>query len=101
MGWLATLFLIYGSYLVGDKNRNGFLFLCAGNLGWAYVGFVRELQWDLIIVSLVFVAVASFNYWKWSRDVALTLFNYEAISGLPRAKKQRISNSHSTNGRHS
>jgi hypothetical protein len=72
MGWLATIIMLWGSYWVGEKRKAGFLCQITGNLLWAWVGVTRGLQWDLIVVSLAFVALYVRNYvvwWKYDRKV--------------------------------
>ena len=65
MGWLATIIMLYGSLLVGEKKKTGFLCQITGNVLWAYVGLTRGGQIDLIVVSLAFVALYIRNYIMW------------------------------------
>lgn len=71
MGWAATIITLFGSYLVGEKCKGGFICQIVGNTLWAIVGVTRGMQFDLIFVSLAFVALYVRNYWKWhSQDTA-------------------------------
>ena len=65
MGWVATAIMLYGSYLVGEKNKVGFVCQITGNLLWAYVGVTRDCQLDLIVVSLAFCVLYIRNYFVW------------------------------------
>lgn len=67
IGWIATAVLLYGSWLVGERRKVGFLCQLTGNAMWAYVGFTRGPQVDLIVVSLAFVALYLRNYFVWRR----------------------------------
>lgn len=65
MGWVATAVTLFGSYLVGEKYKGGFLCQIIGNTLWAIVGIMRGPQYDLIFVSLAFVALYVRNYFVW------------------------------------
>ncbi len=65
MGWAATFITLFGSYLVGEKSKRGFVCQIVGNLLWAAVGVTRGMQLDLIFVSLAFVALYIRNYFVW------------------------------------
>lgn len=67
-GWAATFITLYGSWLVGEKSKVGFLCQILGNSLWATVGYIRGPQYDLIFVSLAFVALYIRNYIKWTRE---------------------------------
>lgn len=67
MGWIATAIMLYGSFLVGEKNKTGFLCQITGNVLWAYVGLTRGMQVDLIVVSLAFCALYCHNFAKWCK----------------------------------
>lgn len=68
MGWIATFITLYGSWLVGEKSKKGFVCQIVGNTLWAAVGIVRGMQADLIFVSLCFVVLYVRNYTKWTRE---------------------------------
>jgi hypothetical protein len=65
MGWIATGIMLYGSFLVGNKSKQGFLLQIVGNALWAVVGATRGPQLDLIIVSLAFVGLYVRNFILW------------------------------------
>ena len=68
MGWFATAAMLWGSFLVGEKRKAGFLLQITGNLLWATVGVTRGFQLDLVVVSLAFSALYVHNYLKWCRE---------------------------------
>lgn len=68
MGWLATFVTLYGSWLVGERSKKGFVCQIVGNTLWALVGVYRGMQYDLIFVSLCFVVLYVRNYAKWTRE---------------------------------
>ena len=66
LGWISTAVMLFGCWMVGRKNHYGFLLQLAGNLGWAFVGVIRGMQWDLIFVSVLFVAMYIYNFARWT-----------------------------------
>jgi hypothetical protein len=68
MGWLATAIMLYGSFLVGERNKIGFLCQIMGNAMWGVVGLTRGFQLDLVVVSLAFCILYIRNYRKWCRE---------------------------------
>ena len=53
--WLATVSGLTGVYLIGSKNRFGFLIMMVASLSWLAVGFMIE-SLALIVGSAVFFA---------------------------------------------
>ena len=74
-GWAATFITLYGSWLVGEKSKRGFLCQIVGNTLWALVGVCRGMQYDLIFVSLAFVVLYVRNYAKWTKEEKAKLQN--------------------------
>jgi hypothetical protein len=68
MGWIATAIMLYGSFLIGEKNKTGFLCQITGNSLWAIIGIQRGMQLDLITISVAFVALYVRNYRLWHRN---------------------------------
>jgi hypothetical protein len=66
VGWLGTLYLILGSYLLGRRIACGWLVNIAGQVCWMIAGFQRG-TWDLIAVNLAFTALAFYNYFVWRK----------------------------------
>lgn len=68
MGWIASIIMLYGSMLVGDRNRFGFLCQITGNCLWGIVGFTRPEgpDWALIFVSFAFVLLYVRNFTLWT-----------------------------------
>ena len=57
---------LLGAWLVGNKNKCGFLFLLAGCFFWLAVGMNSELP-GLAITGVVFALINIRNYRKWSK----------------------------------
>ncbi len=66
MGWIASLFLLVGLIVTGRKRWWGWGITILGELLWAVVGAHRG-EADLVVICLVFAAVAGWNLYDWWR----------------------------------
>ena len=67
--WLATVCGLTGVYLIGSKNRYGFLIMMIASLSWMTVGFLIG-SLALILGSAVFFGLHVRGWMKWRRDSA-------------------------------
>ncbi len=65
--WLATIAGLSGVYLIGSKNRYGFLVMMLASLSWMSVGFLIG-SFALILGSVVFFSLHVRGYLAWRRD---------------------------------
>ena len=66
--WLATVCGLTGVYLIGSKNRYGFLVMMLASLSWMTVGFLIG-SLALILGSTVFFGLHFRGWINWRRDV--------------------------------
>lgn len=66
MGWIGTVFLLIGSYLIGKKTRWGFALTFCGNIIWGVTGY-RLDAYDLIATNVIFGCLAIWNFIQWSK----------------------------------
>lgn len=66
MGWLANAFILAGMYLIGEKNRHGFLCSIAGETIWTFRAWQSGMI-DLALICGIFCCVALYNWQKWGR----------------------------------
>ncbi len=66
--WLATVCGLTGVYLIGSKNKYGFLVMMVASLSWMSVGFMIG-SLALILGSGVFFALHLRGWLKWRSDV--------------------------------
>jgi nicotinamide riboside transporter PnuC len=65
--WLATMAGLTGVYLLGSKNRYGFLVMMVASLSWLTVGiFIGSLP--LMLGSVVFFSLHVRGWLKWKRE---------------------------------
>lgn len=66
MGWVGNLFIWYGLFRVGSKQRSAFLWTILGETIWVFYAAWWG-WWDLAISCLVFITLAAHNYRQWGR----------------------------------
>ena len=76
--WIACILELSGAWLVGNKNKYGFLLLIVGSVFWFIAGASSEL-FGLMLVSIFFALINIRNYIKWckngSRDKSISKGN--------------------------
>ena len=63
MGHFGNIFLIIGSFMIGEKVPQAFLLIFLGELFWLSRGLLTK-QLDVIIICVVFAVLALVNYYK-------------------------------------
>ena len=69
MSWIAGIFELLGTWIVGNKNKWGFIFNIVGNVFWIYIGikFFKN-SGGLLIVSPVALFINIRNFRKWKKE---------------------------------
>jgi len=65
LDWIAMLLTFSAIYLLGNKTRNGFLVMMAGNVCWSVIG-VWALSYGMLLANLGFLAMNVRGYLKWA-----------------------------------
>ena len=65
--WLATVCGLTGVYLIGSKNRIGFLVMMGASLSWMTVGFLIQ-SLALILGSAVFFGLHVRGWINWRKS---------------------------------
>ena len=65
--WLATVAGLTGVYLIGSKNKYGFLVMMIASISWMTVGFMIQ-SLALILGSVVFFSLHVRGWVRWRRD---------------------------------
>ena len=66
MDWIAGVFELLGAWLVGNKNRFGFVFNLIGCLVWVYVAIYMGV-FGLLVVVIPAIAVNIRNFIIWGK----------------------------------
>ena len=65
--WVATVAGLTGVYLIGNKNKFGFLIMMVASLSWMTVGFMIG-SLALILGSTVFFSLHVRGWIKWKKE---------------------------------
>lgn len=65
--WVGTVALLYGLYLIGRKDKRGFLVSAVGCAIWLLWGILHGV-WSLSTVNIIFVVMNTVNYYKWGKS---------------------------------
>ena len=65
--WIATIAGLTGVYLIGNKNKFGFLIMMIASLSWMAVGFMIG-SLALILGSAVFFSLHVRGWFKWRKE---------------------------------
>lgn len=68
LDWIAGIFELLGIYIVGNKNKIGFLFAIACNILWVIYVLINKTTYGLLPVVLSAFIINIRNYRKWSKD---------------------------------
>jgi nicotinamide riboside transporter PnuC len=64
--WLATICGLTGVYLLGNKNKKGFLIFMLASLSWIIVGVLIG-SYAIMIGSSIFFVVHLRGWFNWSK----------------------------------
>jgi len=67
VSYLAAIFEILGAWMVGNRQRHGFLIFMIGNVLWFMLGIKTE-EYGLNLVAVVFFMINIRNYRLWRKD---------------------------------
>lgn len=65
--WVGGILVIVGNYLIGKKNRYGWLVNIAAQVPLIYLNYKLRL-WGLVPMNTFLTVVFIKNYWSWSND---------------------------------
>ena len=69
LDWFAMCLTFFAIYLLGNKNRLGFLVMIAGNVCWSTIGFWAH-SYAMVLANLGFLAMNVRGISKWSRQTS-------------------------------
>ena len=69
--WLAMMFTFVAIYLLGNKSRQGFVTMMCGNACWVVIGVLTS-SIAMVIANLVFFAMNTRGWFRWSRTEQAT-----------------------------
>ncbi len=67
LGWIATAIVIFGTCLLTDQKKAGWMVRVVGNTLWVIVGFMLGMT-SIIACEGTFILVDTIGYFKWRKD---------------------------------
>ncbi len=68
LDWLAMALSIWAVYLLGNKNKWGFISFIIANAMWVYVGIFLMSSYGIAVGNFVFLVLNSRGYMKWNKN---------------------------------
>jgi hypothetical protein len=68
MDYIIAILELLGAWIVGNKNKYGYVFLILSNSGWIIYVLVKNQTHGLLIVCIPALAISVRNFIKWSHD---------------------------------
>jgi hypothetical protein len=65
LDWLGMALSLLGVYLLGNKNRNGFLSFILANILWVILGVFFMKSVGIVIGNLAFLGINIRGYARW------------------------------------
>jgi nicotinamide riboside transporter PnuC len=65
--WVAMTLSLYAVYLLGNRNKWGFVSFIISNALWVYVGYLTG-SYAIAVGNFVFLLMNSRGYLKWVRE---------------------------------
>ncbi|KAB2917714.1 MAG: nicotinamide mononucleotide transporter [Bacteroidetes bacterium] len=69
--WVAMALSLYAVYLLGNRNKWGFVSFIISNALWVYVGYLTG-SYAIAIGNFVFLLMNSRGYLKWVREARVS-----------------------------
>lgn len=66
LGWISTLLVISGRFLIAYKKRSGFVCVVVGGIGIGVQAYMID-NWSIVFLSLVLGIVDTFGWFYWGR----------------------------------
>ncbi len=68
LDWIAGTVELWGKWVVGDKNKWGFIINIACCVLWIIYVFVEKVSYGILIVIIPAIFVNIRNFIRWSND---------------------------------
>ena len=68
MDFIIAAFELAGGWVVGNKNKIGFILLMVSNVGWVAWVLITGQTYGLLLVVIPAFVINVRNYMKWNRE---------------------------------
>lgn len=68
MDWIAGFFELLSGWIVGNKNKWGFILAIGCNLCWILYVFINRQTYGLLLVVIPAVCINTRNFMRWHKE---------------------------------
>lgn len=68
LDWLAMALSLFAVYLIGNKNKLGFISYVTANAIWIYLGIYKMQSYGISIGNIFFLAMNLRGFYKWKEN---------------------------------
>jgi len=68
MDWIAAIFELTAGWIVGNKNKNGYLLFIIGGICWLIYSITSRSAYGLFLVICPAIVINIRNYIKWLKE---------------------------------
>jgi len=72
LDWLAMASSLLAVYLIGNKNRIGFISYILANAFWIYLGVFKMQSFGISVGNVFFLMMNLRGFLKWKKDKNIT-----------------------------
>lgn len=72
LDWTAMAASLLAVYLIGNKNRIGFVSYVIANVLWIYLGIFKMQSWGISIGNVFFLMMNFRGFLKWEKQSNVT-----------------------------
>jgi nicotinamide riboside transporter PnuC len=72
LDWLAMAASLFAVYLIGNKNRIGFISYILANALWIYLGVFKMQSFGISVGNVFFLMMNLRGFLKWKKDKSNT-----------------------------
>ena len=69
LDWLAMALSLFAVYLIGNKNKLGFISYVTANVIWIYLGIYKMQSYGISICNIFFLVMNLRGFYKWNENL--------------------------------
>ena len=68
LGSLFYVLILYGTHLIAEGRRPGWMYRTAGNVGWLVLGAYLGL-WSVVVFEFCFIYIDVRAWYRWGQNI--------------------------------
>lgn len=74
LDWLAVSLNLLSVYLLGNKNKWGFLTFISANIVWLFLGTLFISSYGIVVGNAIFLVMNSRGFAKWNQNKKVKIY---------------------------